>query len=77
MQAPAGHILKFLRPLYRLSDSDDYWHATFAEHFTKKLGMKTVASNMSLFFSRARSELTGLLASYADNNLACGDYSFS
>ncbi len=77
LQAPAGYILKLLRPLYGLVDSGDYWHATFVEHLTKKLGMKTVSSDMSLFFRQARGQLTGILASYVDDTLACGDSSFS
>ena len=63
LEYPAGYILKFLRLLYGLAYSSDYWHATFAERLKKKLGMKTVASDMSLFFRRARGQLTGLLAS--------------
>ncbi len=39
--------------------------------------MKPVASDMSLFFRRARGQVTGLLASYVDDTLACGDRSFS
>ncbi len=77
LQASAGYILNFLRPLYGLADSGDYWHATFVKHLTKKLGMKTVGRDMSLFFRRGRGQLTGILASYADDTLACGDSSFS
>ena len=39
--------------------------------------MQTVASGMSLFFRRARGQLTGLLVSYVDDTLACGESSFS
>ena len=77
LQAPVGYILKLLRPLYGLADSSDYSYATFAEHLGKKLFMRTVASDMSLFSRRARGQLTGLLASYVDETLACGDSSFS
>ena len=54
LQAPAGYILKLLRPLYGLADSGDYWHATFAAHLKKNLRIQTVASDMSLLFRRAR-----------------------
>ncbi len=50
----AVYILKVLRQLYGLADSGNYWHATFAEHLRKTLDMKTVASDMSSFFKRAR-----------------------
>ncbi len=49
LQAPAICMLKLLRPLYGLGHSSDYWHATYAEHLMKKLGMITVSSDMSLF----------------------------
>ncbi len=39
--------------------------------------MKTIAIDMSMLFRRARGQLTGLLASYVDDALACGDSSFS
>ncbi len=72
----AGYVLQLLCPLYVLADSGDYWHPTLAKNLTNDLGMNTVSSNMSLFFIRARGQFTGLLASYVDDTLACGDRSF-
>lgn len=63
---PAVHVLKLLRPLYGLADSGDYWNAAFAEHFKGTLGI-------SLFFRLARRQLVGLIATYVDDALACGD----
>ena len=77
LQAPVGSILKLLQPLYGLADSGEYWCATFAEHLMRNLGMQTVASDTFLFFRRARAQLRGLLASYVDETLACGDSLFS
>ncbi len=68
-------MLKLLRPLYGLADSGEYWHATFAKHLTHDLGMKAVSRNM-LFFRGAREQVTGQLASYVGDVLACGDRSF-
>ena len=70
---PAGYVLKLLRPLYGLADSGNYWHATFSKHLTDDLNMEPVASDMSLFFRRVRSQVFRLLASYVDDSLACGD----
>ncbi len=39
--------------------------------------MKPVASEISLFFRRARRQVTGILASHVDDTLVCGDNSFS
>ncbi len=69
--------MKLLRPLYGLADSGDYFHATFSKHLTDDLRMKAVASDMSLFSRRARGKISGLLASYVDDTLACGDSSFA
>ena len=65
---------KLLRPLYGLADSCDYKHATFAVHLKKNLGILTVSGDMSLFFRQERRLLTGLLASYSNDTLACGDF---
>ena len=69
--------MNLFRPLYGLADSGDYWHATFAEHLTKKLGMKAIASAISLVFRWARGQLTGLKSFYAADTFACGDFLFS
>ncbi len=69
----AGYVLKLLRPFYGSADSGGYWHATFAKHLTDVLNMKPAASDMSLFCRRVRGQVCGLLASYVDDSLACGD----
>ena len=73
----AGYVSKLLQPLYGLADRGDYWHATFAKHLSDDLAIKPVASDVSLFFRRARGQVTGLLASYVDHTLACGNDSFA
>ncbi len=65
-----------MNSIYGLVDSGDYSHATFAKHLTHDLGMQFVSSDMYLFFRRARGQVTGILASYVDVTLACGDRSF-
>ncbi len=40
LQAPAGYILKLLRPLYGQAHCKYYWHATFEEHLTEKLAWR-------------------------------------
>ncbi len=44
-----------------LDHSEDYWHAKFAENLTHDQGMRTLSSNISLFFWSAREQVTGLL----------------
>ncbi len=56
-QAPAEYELKLDGPLYGLSDSRDYWRATFAELFQKNMRMQTVACDMSSFYRRFRNQL--------------------
>ena len=77
LKIPAGYLLKLLQLLYGLADSGDYWHATFAKHLKDKLKMKPVANDMSLFFRRARAKISGVLASYVDDTLSCGDNAFA
>ena len=68
LYVPAGYVLKLLRPFYGLAYSRDYWHATFSKHLADDLGMKAVSSEMSI---------SGLLASYVDDTLLCGDNNFA
>ncbi len=77
LRIPAGYVLKLLCPLCGLADSGDYWNATFAKHLTDNLSIKTVSSEMSLFSRHARGQISGLLASYVDDTLECGDRTFS
>lgn len=77
LEMPAGHVLKLLRPLYGLADSGDYWNATFAAHLRENLEMKTVRSDMSLFFRHVRGKFAGLIATYVDDTLACVNDTFS
>ena len=44
---PPGHMLKLLCPFYGLSDSGDYWHATFADHLKEDLKMKSTLNDIS------------------------------
>ncbi len=77
LRVPAGYVLKFLRTFCGLADSGDYRHATFAKNLSDDLAMKPVASDMSLFFRRARGKVTGLLPAYVYDTLACGNDSFA
>lgn len=61
-------LLQLLKPLYGLSDSDDYWGPTFRYHIVENLGMQCTLSDAALFFERVKSELFGL-ASYVDDTL--------
>ncbi len=76
LKMPAGYVLNLLGILYGLVDSGDYWHATFAKHLANDLNMKPGASDVSLFFRRVRRQVCGLLASYMDGSLSCGDRIF-
>ena len=69
--------MKLLRPLYGLAQSGEYWHAEFSKHLTHELGIKVVASEMSLFFRRTRGKISSILPYYVDDTLACGDNTFA
>ena len=66
-------MLKLLWPLDGFAGSGDYWHVLFAMHLIHNLGMKAVSRDMSLFFRRARGQVTVVLESYVDDTLACRD----
>lgn len=52
-------------------------HATFAKYSTENLNMKLLASDLTLFSRRVRSQVTGLIFSYGADTQASGDRSFS
>ncbi len=68
-------MLRLLRPLYRLTDTGYYWHATLAQNLRKNLGVHTVASDIA-FCRQTKGQLARILASYVDGTLACCDSSF-
>lgn len=69
-------ILKLLRPLYGLSDSGDYWGATFSKHLKEDLGMETTTLDPAFFFKKVKEKLKGMTATYVDDTLQAGDESF-
>lgn len=76
LSIPAGYILKLLRPLYGLSDSGDYWSATFSKDVKDDLGMKTSASYMDFFFKQAIVKLSRAMGTYVDDTISEGDPDF-
>lgn len=70
------HVLKLLRPLYGLADSGDYWNATYSDHIRKDLNMELSATDMSFFFKKVRGKICGLLGTYVDDTIFCGDKQF-
>lgn len=70
-------LLKLFRPLYGLADSGDYWGATFTDHLTREIGMKSTVGDADLFFKSIRGKLSGLTATYVDDTLQAGNQEFS
>lgn len=75
-QLKANQLLEILRPLYGLSDSGDYWHATFLKHLKNDLEMYSTACDLSLFFKHVQGSLQGLLATHVDDTLSAGNKAF-
>ena len=69
-------LLKLLKPLYGLSDSGDYWHATFTRHLRDELHMTPTVSDSALFFKTVHGKLCGILGSYVDDTITAGDVEF-
>ena len=47
-----SHTLKFMKPLYGLADSGDYWGKTFSTHLRDDLGMTTATGDGALFLQK-------------------------
>lgn len=73
---PAGHLLKLLKPLYGLSDSGDYWHATFSNHLIHDLDMTSTTGDLSLFFKVVEGKLRGMTGAYVEDTIGTGTKDF-
>jgi Reverse transcriptase (RNA-dependent DNA polymerase) len=62
-----GELFRVIKPLYRLSDSGDYWDTMFADHHLVDLGMKQTTGDFSLFFKRIKGKVIGMSGSYVDD----------
>lgn len=69
-------LLKLLKPLYGLTDSGDYWHATLTNHLRKNLEMVPTFSDPALFFHSIKGEVQGIIGSYVDDTISTGNDDF-
>jgi len=69
-------LLELRKPLYGLSDSGDYWNYTMSKHLEKDLNMTPTVGDMSLFSKCIDNKLAGLIGTYVDDSLICGNKEF-
>lgn len=75
-QLPSDQLLKLLKPIYGLSDSGDYWHATFSNHLIRDLGMTSTTGDLSLFFKVVEGQLREMTGAYVDDTIGTGTTKF-
>lgn len=63
---------KLLKPLYRLSESDDHWLQTLDSHQRKVLGTNALCSNLVFYLNREGGNEKGLYATCVNNTLRVG-----
>lgn len=71
-----GELLELLKPLYGLFDSGDYWNRTMTAHLMNDLGMESNDGDLSLFTKHVDFKLLGLIGTYMDDALICGNAEF-
>ncbi|PXF47153.1 Retrovirus-related Pol polyprotein from transposon TNT 1-94 [Gracilariopsis chorda] len=71
-----NQLLKFLRHLYVLTESGEYWNYTFSEHMKKDLGMIRAVGDLSLLLKRFNEKLAGLAGTYVDDSMLLGNKKF-
>ena len=69
-------LLQILRALYRVMDAGDYWGVTSDKHIKDDLSMVPTEINPSLYIKEGSEDTEGLLGSYVDDSLLCGDRTF-
>jgi Reverse transcriptase (RNA-dependent DNA polymerase) len=67
MKLPPYELLQFVKPLYGLEDSGDYWHKTLTAHHITKLLMEQSTGDFSFFFRKKDKELYGMSGTHVDD----------
>lgn len=68
-QLKDDELLKFVRPLYGLSDSGDRWFHVYREHHLQDLGMVNTIGDISFYWKKVDGKLCGLSGAYVDDTL--------
>jgi hypothetical protein len=71
-----NELLRFLKPLYGLSDSGDYWARTLSNFHLEQLQLQQSTGDFALFFRRIADKLMGLSSSLVDDLLQAGTHDF-
>lgn len=62
-------LIKLLKPIYGLAESEDYWDRTFRNNIEKYLGMKSFISDAALCYKTIGEKRVELCATYVDDTL--------
>jgi hypothetical protein len=65
-------LLQVMKPLYGLSDSDDYWAETLSAHHFEDLRTTQATADFSLFFKSLGGKLFGTSGAHVDDILQIG-----
>lgn len=68
-QLESDKILKFLNPVYALSESGDYWGRAFSKHLLKDTGMQSCVYDPELFYKHLLQDLIEICDTYVDDTL--------
>lgn len=71
-----GQIINLLKPLYRLTDSEDYWHQTMTSHLKKDLKMQSLTGDLACFLEVANVLLQGMIEVHVDESIGSGNEKF-
>lgn len=64
--------LKFIKPLYRLVDSGDYWDSTSSHNHNGDLGITATCVDLSLYYRCLEGKLMGISGVFVDGTLREG-----
>ena len=69
-------LLQKIRALYGVTDAGDYWGVTSDKHIKDDLSMVPTEIDPSLYIKEGPEDTDGLVGSYVDDSLLCGDEPF-
>lgn len=76
MDLPRDTVLRVLKPLYGIPDSDRNWYPTYLDHRINHLGIFMAATDPSMLFKNDDRKLRGASGLQVDDTLTFNDDDF-
>lgn len=73
---PEGYVLKVVKPLYGIPESELHWYLTYLHHHIDELGMTRSRADPCVLYRRTGTTLDGVKVLQFDDSLKVGSTGF-